>query len=103
MADLSEYLELYIEESEVHFKTLRESLDLLEQDGELSKPIRAGHIAAHSLKGISLAMQFKVPSTFAEELETYFRLVLDGRKQVDLEELRTFVERLERAVGEAVA
>jgi len=74
MMDVSQYLDVFIEESKEHLQTLNESLLNIEKDPENLGEINAIFRAAHTLKGMSATMGFNRMSQLTHAMED----VLDG-------------------------
>jgi len=74
MMDVSQYLDVFIEESKEHLQTLNESLLNIEKDPENLGEINAIFRAAHTLKGMSATMCFNRMSQLTHAMED----VLDG-------------------------
>jgi len=74
MMDVSQYLDVFIEESKEHLETLNESLLNIEKDPENLGEINAIFRAAHTLKGMSATMGFNRMSQLTHAMED----VLDG-------------------------
>lgn len=52
--DVSQYLEIFIDESEEHLQTLSDCIMVLEKEPDNKDTINEVFRAAHSLKGLSL-------------------------------------------------
>ena len=65
--DVSQYLEIFIDESNEHLQSLSDQLLILEKEPENSDTINEIFRAAHSLKGMAGTMGYK------ENAESYTR------------------------------
>ena len=57
--DVSQYLEIFIDESEEHLQTLSDCIMVLEKEPDNKDTINEVFRAAHSLKGMAGTMGFK--------------------------------------------
>ena len=57
--DVSQYLEIFIDETKEHLQTLSDQLMILEQEPENTDTINEIFRAAHSLKGMAGTMGYK--------------------------------------------
>lgn len=83
--DVSQYLEIFIDEAKEHLENLNTQIMNLEQDGENMDTINEIFRAAHSLKGMSGTMGFKRMQTLTHDMEDVFSKVRDGNIAVDTE------------------
>ncbi|MCR4813442.1 MAG: chemotaxis protein CheA [Lachnospiraceae bacterium] len=81
--DVSQYLEIFIDEAKEHLENLNTQIMNLEQDGENMDTINEIFRAAHSLKGMSGTMGFKRMQTLTHDMEDVFSKVRDGNIAVD--------------------
>ena len=81
--DVSQYLEIFIDEAKEHLENLNTQIMNLEQDGENMDTINEIFRAAHSLKGMSGTMGFKRMQTLTHDMEDVFSKVRDGNIKVD--------------------
>ncbi len=81
--DVSQYLEIFIDEAKEHLENLNTQIMNLEQDGENMDTINEIFRAAHSLKGMSGTMGFKRMQTLTHDMENVFSKVRDGNIKVD--------------------
>ena len=83
--DVSQYLEIFIEEAKEHLENLNTQIMNLEQDGENPDTINEIFRAAHSLKGMSGTMGFKRMQTLTHDMENVFSEVRNGNIKVSTE------------------
>ena len=81
--DVSQYLEIFIDEAKEHLENLNTQIMNLEQDGENMDTINEIFRAAHSLKGMSGTMGYKRMQTLTHDMENVFSKVRDGNIKVD--------------------
>jgi len=81
--DVSQYLEIFIDEAREHLENLNTQIMNLEQDGENMDTINEIFRAAHSLKGMSGTMGFKRMQTLTHDMENVFSRVRDGEIKVN--------------------
>jgi two-component system chemotaxis sensor kinase CheA len=67
--DLSDYLELFLEEAEMFLATLRHSLIRLTENPEDDRSLREAHRAAHTLAGMASTMRYEDLAALAKTLE----------------------------------
>ena len=70
--DVSQYLEIFIDEAKEHLENLNTQIMNLEQDGENMDTINEIFRAAHSLKGMAGTMGFKNMQTLTHDMENVF-------------------------------
>ena len=83
--DVSQYLEIFIDEAKEHLENLNTQIMNLEQDGENPDTINEIFRAAHSLKGMSGTMGFKRMQTLTHDMENVFSEVRNGNVKVSTE------------------
>lgn len=71
--DVSQYLDIFIDESSEHIQTLSDCIMTLEQEPENKDTINEIFRAAHSLKGMAGTMGFKRMQHLTHDIEMYFR------------------------------
>lgn len=81
--DVSQYLEIFIDETREHLQNLSEQLLILEKEPENSDTINEIFRAAHSLKGMAGTMGYKVMQELTHKMEDVFSEVRNGKKKVD--------------------
>ena len=80
--DLSQYLEIFIDETKEHLQTLNEQVLVLENEPENVDTINEIFRAAHSLKGMSGTMGFKRMQRLTHDMENVFSEIRNGKKTV---------------------
>lgn len=73
--DVSQYLEIFIDESEEHLQTLSDCIMVLEKEPDNKDTINEVFRAAHSLKGIAGTMGFKRMQHLTHDMENVFQEV----------------------------
>ena len=73
--DVSQYLELFIDESEEHLQTLSDCIMVLEKEPDNKDTINEVFRAAHSLKGMAGTMGFKRMQHLTHDMENVFQEV----------------------------
>ncbi|MBP5248878.1 MAG: Hpt domain-containing protein, partial [Lachnospiraceae bacterium] len=81
--DVSQYLEIFIDETREHLQTLSEQLLILEKEPENADTINEIFRAAHSLKGMAGTMGYKVMQELTHKMEDVFSDVRNGKRKVD--------------------
>ena len=81
--DVSQYLDIFIDETKEHLQNLNDQILLLEQDGENMDTINEIFRAAHSLKGMAGTMGYKRMQTLTHDMENVFSEVRNGTIKVD--------------------
>lgn len=81
--DLSQYLEIFIEESKEHIQALNDQLLILESEPENIDTVNEIFRAAHSLKGMSGTMGFKRMQRLTHDMENVFSEVRNGKLNVN--------------------
>ncbi len=81
--DVSQYLEIFIDETKEHVQNLNSQILELEQDPENSDVINEIFRAAHSLKGMAGTMGFKRMQTLTHDMENVFSEVRNGSIKVN--------------------
>ena len=70
--DVSQYLEIFIDESNEHLQNLSDQLMILEKEPENSDTINEIFRAAHSLKGMAGTMGYKRMQNLTHDMENVF-------------------------------
>ena len=70
--DVSQYLEIFIDESKEHLQSLNEELLVLEKEPENKDTINEIFRAAHSLKGMAGTMGYKRMQNLTHNMENVF-------------------------------
>ena len=81
--DVSQYLDIFIDETKEHLQNLNTHILELEQDGENMDTINEIFRAAHSLKGMAGSMGYKRMQTLTHDMENVFSEVRNGNIKVD--------------------
>ncbi|MBH1942010.1 chemotaxis protein CheA [Mobilitalea sibirica] len=80
--DVSQYLEIFIEETKEHLQNLNEQLLILEKEPENEGTINEIFRAAHSLKGMAGTMGYKRMQRLTHDMENVFSEVRGGKMKV---------------------
>ena len=81
--DVSQYLEIFIDESSEHIQTLSDCIMALEQEPDNKDTINEVFRAAHSLKGMAGTMGFKRMQRLTHDMENVFQEVRSDKIKVD--------------------
>ncbi|MBE5846372.1 MAG: chemotaxis protein CheA [Lachnospiraceae bacterium] len=80
--DVSQYLEIFIDETKEHLQSLNTQILNLEQDAENMDTINEIFRAAHSLKGMAGTMGYKRMQNLTHDMENVFSEVRNGNIKV---------------------
>lgn len=80
--DVSQYLEIFIDETSEHLQNLSDAIMILEKEPENMDTINEIFRAAHSLKGMAGTMGFKRLQRLAHDMENVFQEVRSGNMAV---------------------
>ena len=80
--DVSQYLEIFIDETKEHLQTLSDQLMILEQEPENTDTINEIFRAAHSLKGMAGTMGYKRMQRLTHDMENVFQEIRSGNMKV---------------------
>lgn len=80
--DVSQYLEIFIDETKEHLQSLNEHLLILEKEPDNENTINEIFRAAHSLKGMAGTMGFKRMQRLTHDMENVFSEVRAGNMKV---------------------
>ncbi len=80
--DVSQYLEIFIDETKEHLQTLSDELMVLEKEPENSDTINEIFRAAHSLKGMAGTMGYKRMQRLTHDMENVFQEIRSGNMKV---------------------
>lgn len=83
--DVSQYLEIFIDETKEHLQTLSDQLMILEQEPENMDTINEIFRAAHSLKGMAGTMGFKRMQRLTHDMENVFQEIRSENMKVSPE------------------
>ncbi len=81
--DVSQYLEIFIDESNEHLQNLSDGIMVLEKEPDNSDTINEIFRAAHSLKGMAGTMGYKRMQNLTHDMENVFSEVRNGNIKVD--------------------
>ena len=81
--DVSQYLEIFIDESAEHLQTLSDCIMTLEKEPDNKDTINEVFRAAHSLKGMAGTMGFKRMQHLTHDMENVFQEVRSDKIPVD--------------------
>ena len=81
--DVSQYLDIFIDETKEHLQNLNTHILALEQDGENMDTINEIFRAAHSLKGMAGTMGYKRMQNLTHDMENVFSEVRNGTIKVN--------------------
>ena len=81
--DVSQYLEIFIDESAEHLQTLSDCIMTLEKEPENKDTINEIFRAAHTLKGMSGTMGFVRMQRLTHDLENVFSEIRNGNMKVN--------------------
>lgn len=80
--DVSQYLEIFIDEAKEHLQSLNEHILVLEKDPEHTDTINEIFRAAHSLKGMAGTMGYQKMQHLTHDLENVFSEIRNGKMSV---------------------
>ena len=83
--DVSQYLDIFIDETKEHLQNLNTQILELEQDAENMDTINEIFRAAHSLKGMAGTMGYKRMQTLTHDMENVFSEVRNNTIKVNPE------------------
>ncbi|MGN0408511.1 MAG: chemotaxis protein CheA [Bacteroides sp.] len=102
--DVSQYLEIFIDESNEHLQTLSDELMVLEKEPENKDTINEIFRAAHSLKGMAGTMGYKRMQNLTHNMENVFSEIRNDKMKVNgnlvdvlfrcLDALETYVDNI---------
>ena len=81
--DVSQYLEIFIDESNEHLQTLSDELMVLEKEPENKDTINEIFRAAHSLKGMAGTMGYKRMQNLTHDMENVFSEIRNDKMKVN--------------------
>ena len=81
--DLSQYLEIFIDETKEHLQTLNDQVLILEAEPENIDTVNEIFRAAHSLKGMAGTMGFKRMQRLTHDMENVFSEIRNGKINVN--------------------
>ena len=80
--DVSQYLEMFIEETKEHLQSLNDQILILEKESDNQETVTEIFRAAHSLKGMAGTMGFSKMQKVTHDLENVFSEIRSGNMQV---------------------
>lgn len=80
--DVSQYLEIFIDETKEHLQSLNEQLLILEKEPENASTINEIFRAAHTLKGMAGTMGYKRMQNLTHNMENIFSEIRNGKMSV---------------------
>lgn len=83
--DVSQYLEIFIEETKEHLQSLNEHILILEKEPENEATINEIFRAAHSLKGMAGTMGYKKMQQLTHDMENVFSEIRNGKMRASSE------------------
>lgn len=83
--DVSQYLEIFIDETKEHLQSLNEQLLILEKEPDNNETINEIFRAAHSLKGMAGTMGYKKMQRLTHDMENVFSEIRAGKMTVKAE------------------
>ena len=81
--DVSQYLEIFIDETKEHLQSLNTQILELEQNPDNADTINEVFRAAHSLKGMAGTMGYKRMQNLTHDMENVFSEVRNGTIKAD--------------------
>lgn len=81
--DVSQYLEVFIDEADEHLQSLSDQIMVLEKEPENMDTINEIFRAAHSLKGMAGTMGFKRMQRLTHDMENVFQEVRSDKIKVN--------------------
>ena len=81
--DVSQYLEIFIDETEEHIQSLSDNIMALEQEPDNKDVVNEIFRAAHSLKGMAGTMGFKRMQHMTHDMENVFQEVRNDTIKVN--------------------
>lgn len=108
--DVSQYLEIFIDETKEHLQSLNEQLLILEKEPENDNTINEIFRAAHSLKGMAGTMGYKRMQRLTHDMENVFSEIRNAKMKVSaglvdvlfqcLDALESYLETIQQTAGE---
>ncbi len=93
--DVSQYLEIFLDETKEHLQNLNNQILELESDAENMNTINEIFRAAHSLKGMAGTMGYKRMQTLTHDMENVFSEVRNGNIKVNADMIHVLFSRLD--------
>lgn len=108
--DVSQYLEIFIDETNEHLQSLNEQLLILEKEPDNTDTINEIFRAAHSLKGMAGTMGYKRMQRLTHDMENVFSEIRNGKMNVTaylidtlfqgLDALESYLENIQESADE---
>lgn len=108
--DLSQYLEIFIDETKEHLQSLNDQLLILETEPDNVETINEIFRAAHSLKGMAGTMGYKRMQRLTHDMENVFSEIRNGKMKVTadlidvlfkgLDALETYLSNIQESADE---
>lgn len=108
--DVSQYLEIFIDETNEHLQSLNEQLLILEKEPDNTDTINEIFRAAHSLKGMAGTMGYKRMQRLTHDMENVFSEIRNGKMNVTaylvdtlfqgLDALEAYLENIQESADE---
>ena len=80
--DVSQYLEIFVEETKEHLQSLNDNILVLENEPENKDTINEIFRSAHSLKGMAGTMGYKRMQTLTHDMENVFSEIRNDKLKV---------------------
>ncbi len=93
--DVSQYLEIFIDETKEHLQSLNEQLLILEKEPENAETINEIFRAAHTLKGMAGTMGYKKMQNLTHNMESVFSEIRNGKMSVTAAIVNTLFDGLD--------
>ena len=97
--DVSQYLEIFIDETAEHIQSLSDNIMELEKEPENENVVNEIFRAAHSLKGMAGTMGFKRMQHLTHDMENVFQEVRSGNIKVSSEMIDILFQCLDAIEG----
>ena len=81
--DVSQYLDIFIDETKEHIQSLNDQIMVLEKEPDNTDAIQEIFRAAHSLKGMAGTMGYKRMQRLTHDMEDVFSAIRDGKLKVN--------------------
>src|SRR5574344_774285 len=81
--DVSQYLEIFIDETKEHLQSLNEQLLIIEKEPDNTDTINEIFRAAHSLKGMAGTMGYTRMQKLTHQMENVFSEIRNGKMKVE--------------------
>ena len=85
--DVSQYLEIFVEETKEHLQSLNDNILVLENEPENKDTINEIFRSAHSLKGMAGTMGYKRMQTLTHDMENVFSEIRNDKSSEEVNAL----------------